>query len=577
MVFRLILSLFAFSLLLNVHPAGAAQHSEHKVRLKKNISILFVSSFTKDLPAQVQFEKGLKTELNSGNKKYEIYFEFMESPKIPDKNIRQCFKNYLGKKYKGIKLDYIILWAPVADSFFKSHGDIFPDAHRIYIEPGIHSPKNISPGKETEIGIKMDYQGTIERVIRLHNPDLFYLIGTTDSDNARERIERFEESIKSVAPGKEIIYIIDKTIDEITEILSSPAKKNSAAFYLLMFSDGKGTPQTPFEVAAILTQKSKIPVFSFWESLMGSGITGGYLLSLNEIGRQIGIIILSNQTKGSVENITAMREVYDWRSLKKWNINTGKIPSNALIINRPENILSTHRWGILSVFAAMTILILLVAALNRALRLKRKAFHELDIERQHLEKKVEERTWELSRANEELTLSHERYRSLSDAALEGIFLIKDGRIVDANNRACIMFGYDLAELMGLKVIEFIDMSHRNTVNEKIQEGVEGSYEAMGLKKNGTSFAIEVSARVFEYKNERIRVTAIRDLTSQKESERKIMTLQNILPMCSSCKKIRDESGTWRSLEEYMEENTATQISHGLCPSCEKKLYHDLEK
>lgn len=52
----------------------------------------------------------------------------------------------------------------------------------------------------------------------------------------------------------------------------------------------------------------------------------------------------------------------------------------------------------------------------------------------------------------------------------------------------------------------------------------------------------------------------------------IKVLRGILPICASCKKIRDDNGYWRQVEEYITANTEAVFSHGLCPSCVKKLY-----
>ncbi|MEJ5365777.1 MAG: response regulator [Desulfosoma sp.] len=52
----------------------------------------------------------------------------------------------------------------------------------------------------------------------------------------------------------------------------------------------------------------------------------------------------------------------------------------------------------------------------------------------------------------------------------------------------------------------------------------------------------------------------------------IKTLQGILPICAGCKKIRDESGEWQSLERYIGDRSEAKFSHGLCPDCAKKLY-----
>lgn len=52
----------------------------------------------------------------------------------------------------------------------------------------------------------------------------------------------------------------------------------------------------------------------------------------------------------------------------------------------------------------------------------------------------------------------------------------------------------------------------------------------------------------------------------------VQTLSDLLPICSACKKIRDDSGYWQKLEIYFTENTNTEFSHSLCPECAKELY-----
>lgn len=55
----------------------------------------------------------------------------------------------------------------------------------------------------------------------------------------------------------------------------------------------------------------------------------------------------------------------------------------------------------------------------------------------------------------------------------------------------------------------------------------------------------------------------------------IKTLSGLLPICSNCKRVRDDQGYWSKIEEYVASHSATQFSHGLCPDCAKSLYPDL--
>jgi hypothetical protein len=52
----------------------------------------------------------------------------------------------------------------------------------------------------------------------------------------------------------------------------------------------------------------------------------------------------------------------------------------------------------------------------------------------------------------------------------------------------------------------------------------------------------------------------------------VKTLSGLLPICSSCKKIRDDKGYWNRLETYIETRTEADFTHGICPDCARKLY-----
>ncbi len=54
--------------------------------------------------------------------------------------------------------------------------------------------------------------------------------------------------------------------------------------------------------------------------------------------------------------------------------------------------------------------------------------------------------------------------------------------------------------------------------------------------------------------------------------REVKTLRGLIPICASCKKIRNDLGAWQQLEEYLQEHSEAEFSHGLCATCIKKLY-----
>lgn len=60
----------------------------------------------------------------------------------------------------------------------------------------------------------------------------------------------------------------------------------------------------------------------------------------------------------------------------------------------------------------------------------------------------------------------------------------------------------------------------------------------------------------------------------RESLARIKTLRGLLPICVSCKKIRNDNDYWQSVEVYVAEHSEADFSHGLCPDCARRLYPD---
>jgi PAS domain S-box-containing protein len=197
--------------------------------------------------------------------------------------------------------------------------------------------------------------------------------------------------------------------------------------------------------------------------------------------------------------------------------------------------------------------------------------------RDELEIRVEERTRELVQSNRDLTDSERRFRNLSDAAFEGIVFVDSGIIIDANAAIGEIFGYPVSEIVNRPATDFIEPDDREKVKNTFVAGCSQPYETKGLKKDGTVFPIQISGKTFSYKGSIILVTAIRDLTELKKTEEEIKILRGILPICASCKKIRDDQGYWNQIDKYIRDHSEAEFSHSICPECCKKLYPELEK
>ena len=68
----------------------------------------------------------------------------------------------------------------------------------------------------------------------------------------------------------------------------------------------------------------------------------------------------------------------------------------------------------------------------------------------------------------------------------------------------------------------------------------------------------------------------RDITRIKILNKELKVLKGLLPICASCKKIRDDKGYWHQIESYIRNHSEAEFSHGICSNCAKKLYPHLD-
>lgn len=125
-------------------------------------------------------------------------------------------------------------------------------------------------------------------------------------------------------------------------------------------------------------------------------------------------------------------------------------------------------------------------------------------------------------AETQLKESEERYKLLSNITFEGIFLHNKGIILDANQSLANMIGYSLPEILGKNIIDLVVFpEYHNRVYTALINEETTPYEVKVKRKDGSAFYAEVEAGMVNYNGEWLRVTAARDITWRKETERKL--------------------------------------------------------
>jgi PAS domain S-box-containing protein len=167
---------------------------------------------------------------------------------------------------------------------------------------------------------------------------------------------------------------------------------------------------------------------------------------------------------------------------------------------------------------------------------------------------------------------------------------ESGDIIDANITACEYYGYSKDQMKSMKIfsINIWTPEQIKSEMEKAKKEERRYFLFQHRLSSGEIRDVEVYSGPMPLDGKNYLFSIIHDVTERLKAEREkeeliiklenalkeIRSLKGIIPLCSCCKKIRDDKGYWTQLEEYLLEHSDAEVSHGLCPDCMKRLYPD---
>lgn len=211
--------------------------------------------------------------------------------------------------------------------------------------------------------------------------------------------------------------------------------------------------------------------------------------------------------------------------------------------------------------------------------------HELQVHQVELEIQNEE----LIRANQAVERANLRFADLYDFAPVGYFTLDGSGVVAGSNiTGAHLLGENRPGLLGRNLAHYLTPDSRPDFARLLEEAAKGegraSCEVDLHSESGAHRYVQIEA-VFSTEGGEYRL-AVLDVTERKKADQarealvtelqaalsRVHVLSGMLPICASCKKIRDDDGYWEQVEVYVQRHSDAQFSHGLCPACMLKIY-----
>jgi PAS domain S-box-containing protein len=214
-------------------------------------------------------------------------------------------------------------------------------------------------------------------------------------------------------------------------------------------------------------------------------------------------------------------------------------------------------------------------------------YEELEERVQALEKEASDRI----RAEEALRESEVRLKTVLDTIQAGIVVIDPDShiIVGVNAAAGKMISAPRQHILGRLCHEFICLDDKDQCPVTDRGQILENEESVLLTANGEQVPILKTVVSVALEGREHLLESFLDITERKEAEKErerlidelqaalaeVKALSGLLPICASCKSIRDDQGYWQQIEAYIGDHSEAEFSHSVCPKCARKLYPEI--
>jgi PAS domain S-box-containing protein len=461
----------------------------------------------------------------------DLHFEYMDAKRHPGSTYLNQYAEYLKAKYPHPEqIDLIICSDDQALNFLLARSTaLFPGVPLVFCavngyDPGMHGHgravtgviEAIAPAKTLDVALEL--QRDIRQVLVITDVTV---TGRAIKRMAREVFRPYEERLA-------FRYVSDLSMAELQREVSALPQR-TIAFLFVFNRDNTGEDFTHEESLHMIAERCRVPIYGPWTFYLDHGIVGGMLTSGEMQGRSaasLALRILRGERAADIPVVTESpnRYMFDYRQMSQHNLPLDRLPPSSRVINRPPDFYGKYRYQIWAIAAALLIQTVVILLLLMNMRRRR-------------------------RADQELTNSEQRYRTLVETIRDLVFIVDpNGRLNFLNPEFEKMTGYSSKDFIGRPFTDVLTPDHVQPTVDRFQRGLAGEeipvYEVEVKSRDGGPIPLELKVTSLMDAAGRVagRIGVARDIRERKEVEEERMRLESQLQRAQKMEAIGTLAG-----------------------------------
>ena len=349
------------------------------------VEVVVLHSYGNSFPWTRGFQDGLNAA-RAEHSEINYHIEYLEAAALGNSMTGQQWVEYLKLKYRTVGVDAVIGDSGAAASLLYGYPEIFGEIPQVIYTPVKHETKDY------QLSLYPKIETAVTQTVRIalrQNPSAGKAIIINGGNPATAAtLEYLYSALEKSGVAAETVSGF--TIPELKKKIKN-CDSDSIIFYTLVMNDSTGARFVPKQVLEEVSDISPAPVYSFWGTLMDSGIAGGTMIDARTAAYEAVSAVIHYIAAGEFGDDYGTIQTYtDWEALKRYGISPGTIPADAVVINKPEPFLV--RYYVETATAASLILlagfIVVLVLLRRNLSYSR----QLDAKRMDLQDALEEKS-----------------------------------------------------------------------------------------------------------------------------------------------------------------------------------------